>query len=75
LTQLIAALQATVDSTALSASQAVWEKHREKQARLRSHHLLDGSMWLVMYVKEWTRLTTARIAELRWRLDREDGEI
>ena len=75
LAQLIGALQQTVDSTALSSSQAAWEKHREEQARLRSHHLLGGSMWPVIYIQELTRLTTARIAELRWWLDREEGEL
>jgi len=64
-----------VDNDALQLSQQTWEKYRKNQAALRASIVQGGSLYGQAYVKELFRLARLRNEELRWWLDREDGEI
>ena len=64
-----------IDADALRLSQDTWEEYRKNQAALRASIVQGGSLYGQSYVKELFRLARLRNDELRWWLDREDGEI
>ena len=59
----------------LRRSQEAWTTYRDLQADLRACNLEGGSLQPWIRIQELTRLTTVRTEELRWWIDREEGDI
>jgi hypothetical protein len=60
---------------ALRESQEAWGEYAGRQSKLRACGLEGGRLQTGVRVREATRLIGVRIEELRWWLDREEGEI
>jgi uncharacterized protein YecT (DUF1311 family) len=59
----------------LGRSQVAWCEYRNIQADLRAGHLEGGSYQPLARIRESTRLTVARVEELKWWLTRDEHEI
>lgn len=64
-----------LDRDLLRRSQEAWIAYRDLHAQLRSCNLEGGSLQPWMQIQELTRLTAIRTEELRWWVDREEGDI
>jgi uncharacterized protein YecT (DUF1311 family) len=63
------------DRNLLGQSQEAWIKYADVQAELRACHLEGGSYQPLIRTREAARLTMGRIEDLRWWLDRDEGDI
>jgi uncharacterized protein YecT (DUF1311 family) len=61
----------------LRASQEAWEVYRVRQAEYRSdiNSPTRGSIAPLLYASEIEKITRARIKELLWYLEREEGDM
>ena len=56
-------------------AQAAWEAYSGLQAELLASNVEGGSLQPVVHIGEATRLVNARVDQLRWWLDREEGDV
>ena len=63
------------DVDLLKASQEAWSAYAESQCRLRANLVDGGSMYPMVLAEEKTELIRSRIEDLRWWIDREEGEV
>lgn len=77
LADVLKALDPHNEQTDFQASQAAWESFRNRQAEFRSgiNQPGHGSIAPMLYSSEIVKITRARIEQLKWYLDREEGDL
>jgi uncharacterized protein YecT (DUF1311 family) len=64
-----------VDQVALKDSQAAWEVFADAEASLRASLVQGGSMYGSVWASAKSSVVRTRIEQLRWWLDREEGDV
>ena len=64
-----------LDAALLKDSQQKWEVYAECESTLRASLVEGGSMHPMVYASAKTVLTDRRVEDLRWWLEREEGEV
>lgn len=64
-----------VDDVLLRDSQEAWKRYVEVDCKLRASVVTGGSMYPMVYATEQKRLVDRRIEDLRWWIEREEGDL
>lgn len=78
LNRIIPAIKANGDEEAcriLDEGQQCWLSYRERQCALRADLARGGTLSGLLWLREAKDVTDARVKELRWYLERKEGEV